>query len=94
MSPRSNRSGVSYEVVPEQRDDEQVPIEDDETGPADDAEEIEERSRPDYSGWTKAQLNEELDRRGIEHDPKANNAVLIEELERSDGGETVTGVND
>jgi hypothetical protein len=71
-----------------------VPIEDDENGPSDDAEEIEERPRPDYSGWTKAQLNEELDWRGIEHDPKANNAVLIEELERSDGGETVTGVND
>lgn len=60
----------------------------------DDAEEVAERPRPDYSGWTKAQLNEELDRRGIEHDSKANNAVLIELLERSDGGETISGVND
>lgn len=60
----------------------------------DDAEEIEERPRPDYSGWTKAQLNAELDRREIAHDPKANNLALIEELERSDGGSTISGVND
>lgn len=60
----------------------------------DDSEEITERPRPDYSGWTKAQLNEELDRRGVEHDPKANNAVLIEELERNDGSDTISGMND
>jgi hypothetical protein len=60
---------------------------------AEDEEEIEERPRPDYGSWTKAQLNEELDRREIEHDPKANNLVLVNLLEESDGG-TQTGVND
>jgi hypothetical protein len=51
--------------------------------------------RPDYGGWTKAQLNDELDRREIEHDPKANNAVLVELLERDDDPDgTITGVND
>lgn len=125
MSPKINKSGVSYDerdprsAIPRQCDEDGPRVtrardfdaaqeglrRDDEMNDSsvnadpedfvgDDLEEIEERPRPDYGGWTKAQLNEELDRRGIEHDPKANNAVLIEELERSDGGGTLSGVND
>lgn len=38
----------------------------------------------DYGTWTKARLNEELDQREIEHDPKANNNALIDLLEDDD----------
>ncbi len=40
--------------------------------------------QPDYGSWTKARLNEELDRREIEHNPKANNETLMELLENDD----------
>lgn len=109
MSPKSNRSGISYDEndprslpmpggvrVTRARDMKAaiagLPTADEaaveEYLAGDDREEIEERPRPDYSGWTKAQLNEELDRREIEHDPKANNPALVELLEKSDTGDT------
>lgn len=126
MSPKSNRSGVSYDEndprslpVPEQRDGRPMPVvtraqdmdaareglladrpdEDSEVEQAhDDA--VQEyltgdgtgetlppvTERPDYGTpeWTKARLNEELDKREIPHDPKANNNVLIDLLEDDD----------
>lgn len=112
MSPKSNRSGVSYDEndprglnLPLQRDNAGGPVvtraRDMDAacegllapGPElEDSEEIAERPRPDYSGWTKADLNEELDRREIEHDPKANNPALIELLEKSDAGDSTPPV--
>lgn len=123
MSPKSNRSGVSYDEndprglnLPLQRDNAGGPVvtrardmeaareglqapgpeladeDEPEIDKAEETEEVEEAV--DYGAWTKVQLNEELDLRAIPHDPKANNAVLIELLERSDGRETITGVND
>lgn len=96
MSPKSTKhGGASHEDDPirladvEPAEDE---MNDSSVNPADAREEIE--ARPDYGSWTKAQLNAELDKREIEHDPKANNAVLIEGLERSDGSGTLSGVND
>lgn len=38
----------------------------------------------DYSQLTKKELNAELDRRGVEHDPKAKNDALIGLLEADD----------
>jgi hypothetical protein len=126
VSPKSNRSGVSYDEndprslsMPEQRDGRPMPVvtraqdmdaareglladcpdEDLEVEQAhDDA--VQEyltgdgagetlppvTERPDYGTpeWTKARLNEELDRREIPHDPKANNPALIDLLEADD----------
>ena len=126
MSPKSNRSGVSYDEndprglpVPEQRDGRPMPVvtraqdmdaareglladapsekpefpgaelvelkEGDTVIPASVARE-QATERPDYGTpeWTKARLNEELDRREIPHDPKANNNALIDLLEDDD----------
>lgn len=43
-----------------------------------------EELKPDYSTWLKADLNAELDRREIEHDPKATNPELAALLEADD----------
>lgn len=39
---------------------------------------------PDYGTWLKADLNAELDKRAIEHDPKATNEALVALLEADD----------
>jgi hypothetical protein len=88
--PKINKNGPSYsdndprsrkdthplnpQAVPDQRDDEQVS----------DAELVEEQQAPDYGTWLKADLNAELDRREIEHDPKATNPELVKLLEEDD----------
>lgn len=41
-------------------------------------------AKRDYSGWSKKDLNAELDDREIEHDPKASNPVLADLLEADD----------
>lgn len=41
-----------------------------------------------YSSMTKAELNAELDKRGIKHDAKAANAELMALLEKSDNAKT------
>lgn len=120
MSPKINRSGVSYDendprYVPAQRDEADshvtvtraqdfeaaragLPRADEVEQAHDDAveeylagDDREERSRRDYGSWTKAQLNEELDRRKIPHDPKASNPALVEVLEGSDAGRANEG---
>lgn len=55
----------------------------------DDAEETEEEA-PDYGTWLKADLNVELDKRKIEHDPKATNEALVALLEADDAKRDTT----
>lgn len=116
MSPKSNRSGVSYGDndprglpmpggvrVTRARDMEAaiagLPTADEveqaneaaieEYLAADDAEETEEEA-PDYGTWLKADLNIELDKRKIEHDPKATNEALVALLEADDAKRDTT----
>jgi hypothetical protein len=59
-------------------------VDDHELGGLEEVQYVEEETPVDYSAWTKVRLNEELDRREIEHDSKANNAALITLLEDDD----------
>jgi hypothetical protein len=96
VSPKINKQGPSYSEgdprhVPAQRDGEQVPDgEMNDSSVNGETEERNEGALPSHSDG-----DDELDRREIEHDPKANNAVLVELLERDDDPDgTITGVND
>lgn len=109
MSPKSNRSGISYDEndprslsmpggvrVTRARDMEAaiagLPTADEveqaneaaiEERPAGDVEQVEEEA-PDYGTWLKVDLNAELNRREIEHDPKATNETLVDLLKADD----------
>lgn len=48
----------------------------------------------EYDSYTKKELNDELDDRGIEHDARAVNADLIALLVADDAGETLVDPTD